>query len=60
MLGKHSGRSSVRKVLVEEGIDADEKTVEALLLRLRHTADQRKGMVDTVELKRWAEEEILR
>ncbi|MNO57274.1 2-isopropylmalate synthase [compost metagenome] len=60
VLGKHSGRSSVRQALIGEGIDADEKIVEALLLRLRHTADQRKGAVDTDELKRWAEEEILR
>ncbi|MBA9088743.1 homocitrate synthase NifV [Fontibacillus solani] len=60
VLGKHSGRSSVRQALIVEGIDADEKTVEALLLRLRHTADARKRTVDTGELKRWAEEEILR
>ncbi|MNC66877.1 hypothetical protein D3C76_1869290 [compost metagenome] len=60
MLGKHSGRSSVRQVLIGEGIDADERTIEALLLRLRYTVNQRKGTVKADELKRWAEEEILR
>lgn len=60
VLGKHSGRSSVRQALLMEGVDADERTVEALLLRIRHTADKRKGVVGTGELKRWAEEEIAR
>ncbi|WP_223070350.1 homocysteine methyltransferase [Paenibacillus caui] len=58
VLGKHSGRSSVRHALITEGIDADELMVESLLLRLRRTADERKKSVGASELKQWAEEEF--
>lgn len=60
VLGKHSGRSSVRRALTQQGLTADEGLVEVLLERLRRTADERKGAVGIGELKQWAEETVQR
>lgn len=60
LLGKHSGRSSVRQALRKEGMEVSEGIVASLLKRLRRTAGERKRPVDVSELKQWAIEEQIR
>ncbi|MGG6312020.1 homocitrate synthase/isopropylmalate synthase family protein [Paenibacillus macerans] len=57
LLGKHSGRSSVRQVLLGEGVEVSERILQSLLERLRRTAGERKHPVPSWEIKQWAMEE---
>lgn len=57
LLGKHSGRSSVRQALLKEGFEVSEGIIPSLLKRLRQTAGERKQPVAGSELKQWAIEE---
>ncbi len=56
VLGKHSGRASVRHALGALGIDTDEGRVERLLERVRARAAATKRPVDSGELLRLYEE----
>lgn len=58
LLGKHSGRSSVRQVLRKEGVEVSEGLLVSLLHRLRQTAGERKRSVADWELRQWALEEL--
>lgn len=58
VLGKHSGRSSVRQALDGEGLKVSEGIIETLLERLRRTAGERKYPVDSREIGEWAKEEL--
>jgi homocitrate synthase NifV len=59
VLGKHSGRASVRHALRELGLEADELLVPAVLARVRTHASATKRVVTDDELRRLYHEALV-
>ena len=55
VLGKKSGRPSIKEKLAEEGIAATDEQIEEILLKVKKAGIEKKGLLDRSEFKQIAD-----